>query len=104
MLVDPVNQPPEWRLNTAITYNSDGWYGSLGANYQDEAFWTDVLDSRFWGPTDSFTMVNLSLGYRFSETVGLSVSGQNIFDEELQQHVFGDIISRKWVGFLTLDF
>jgi outer membrane receptor protein involved in Fe transport len=103
MLVDPINQPPEWRVNTAGTYNSDSWFGSLVLNYQDEAFWTDILDSRFWGPTDSFTSVDFSLGYRFSDAVALSVSGQNITDEEIQQHVFGDIISRKWVGFLTLD-
>ena len=100
----PVNTPPEWRFNTAVTYNTDGWFGSFGLNYQDEAFWTDVLDSRFWGPTDSFTQFNAALGYRFSDNVSLAVNGQNIFDAEVQQHVFGDIISRKVTGVLHVNF
>ena len=103
-LVSAVNTPPEWRLNTALTYNTESWYGSLGLNYQDEAFWTDVLDSRFWGPTDSFAQVNVSLGYRFTENFSLAVNGQNIFDEDVQQHVFGDIISRKITGILHYTF
>ena len=103
-LVSAVNTPPEWRLNTALTFNSESWYGSLGLNYQDDAFWTDVLDSRFWGPTDSFAQVNTSIGYRFSENFSLAVNGQNIFDEDVQQHVFGDIISRKITGILHYTF
>ncbi len=98
----PVNIPPEWRVNMALTLNGESWFGSAGFNYQDEAFWTDVLDSRFWGPTDSFTQFNASLGYRFSDAVSLSVNGQNLTDERIQQHVFGDIISRKVTGVLRI--
>ncbi|MDX1644637.1 MAG: TonB-dependent receptor [Thermoanaerobaculia bacterium] len=103
-LIVPVNVPPEIRLNVGGAYNGERWFGNLNVNYQDEAFWTDILDSRFWGPTDSFTMVNAGLGYRFGESVSLSVTGQNIFDEDVQQHVFGDILSRKVVGILRIDF
>lgn len=103
-LIVPVNIPPEIRLNVGGAYNGERWFGNLNVNYQDEAFWTDILDSRFWGPTDSFTMVNAGLGYRFGESVSLSVTGQNIFDEDVQQHVFGDILSRKVVGILRIDF
>lgn len=103
-LIVPVNIPPEFRFNVGGAYNGERWFGNLSANYQDEAFWTDILDSRFWGPTDSFTMVNAALGYRFGESVSLSVNGQNIFDQEVQQHVFGDILSRKVVGILRIDF
>ena len=102
-LVVPVNIPPEWRFNAALTLNDERWFGSAGFNYQDEAFWTDVLDSRFWGPTDSFTQFNASLGYRFSDAVSLSVNGQNLTDERVQQHVFGDIISRKVTGVLSIS-
>jgi iron complex outermembrane receptor protein len=98
----PVNIPPEWRLNAGVALQAERWFGSLGLNYQDDAFWTDVLDSRFWGPTDSFTQFNASLGYRFTDHVSLAVNGQNITDERVQQHVFGDIISRKITGTLRL--
>jgi iron complex outermembrane receptor protein len=103
-LITPVNQPPEWRANLGFAYTGNRWFFNANANYQDEAFWTDVLDSRFWGPTDSFTAVNAGIGFHLSEKAMLSVTGQNIFDEEVQQHIFGDIISRKIVGQFTIDF
>ena len=100
----PAFQPPEYRVNLGFAYTGNRWFYSANANYQDEAFWTDILDSRFWGPTDSFTAVNAGIGVRLSEKMRLSVNGQNIFDEEVQQHVFGDIISRKIVGQIVINF
>ena len=75
------------------------------ANWVDAAFWTDVLDERFWGPTDSYTQVNLGLGVRFNEEKAtFSLTAQNVFDEEVLQHVFGDIIGRKVSGQLLFRF
>lgn len=100
-----VNQPPRHRLNLGLSYDADSWYLNSNYNYQDEAFWTDVLDSRFHGPTDSFGQVNVAFGFRFNDdrTV-LSITGSNIFDERVQQHVFGDIISRKVTAELRFTF
>ena len=91
-----INSPPENRANLGFAYNGGRYYFNVNANYQDEAFWTDVLDSRFWGPTDSFTMVNVGAGLRFNdEKVTVSVNAQNVFDEDVLQHVFGDLIEQK---------
>ncbi len=97
------NIPPENRFNFGLAYDTGRFYINGNLNYVDEAFWTDVLDERFFGPTEDFTQVNMSLGWRFNDgrtTVGLI--GSNIFDEEVQQHIFGDIISRKISGELRL--
>ena len=57
------------------------------------------------GTTDAFTMVNATIGLRlFDGRATLSIIGQNIFDEKLQQHLFGDIISRKVTGQLQFRF
>ncbi|MEO1088367.1 MAG: TonB-dependent receptor, partial [Acidobacteriota bacterium] len=99
------NIPPEHRVNVGLSYNGDRWFFDANANYVDEAFFTDVLDSRFWGTTDDYTMVNLSVGWRLmDEKVTLSILGSNIFDEDAQQHIFGDIISRKIVGQVRFEF
>ncbi|MEO1367955.1 MAG: TonB-dependent receptor, partial [Acidobacteriota bacterium] len=99
------NIPPEHRANVGLSYNGDRWFFDANANYVDEAFWTDVLDSRFWGTTDDYTIVNLSVGWRLmDEKVTLSILGNNIFDEDAQQHIFGDIISRKIVGQVRFEF
>ena len=102
---DAINKPPRHRFNFGISYDAGNWYINTNMNYQDEAFWTDVLDSRFHGPTDSFTQVNLGLGFRFNnDRMTLSITGSNIFDEEVQQHVFGDIIGRKVTAELRFQF
>ncbi len=97
--------PPENRFNFSIAYNGAKLFADLNVNYVDEAFWTDVLDSRFHGPTDEYTMVNLSLGTRLmDDKVTISLIGVNIFDEDVMQHVFGDVISRKVTGQLSFRF
>ncbi len=101
---DEVNQAPEHRLNAGLSYNGDKWYFDANFNYVDEAYWTDVLGSRFWGTTDSYTIVNLGVGYRINDNITVSLMGNNIFDEDAQQHIFGDIISRKISGQVRFTF
>ncbi len=103
-MVDEINQPPNSRANGGFAFNAERWYVNGNVNYQDDAFWTDVLNSSFWGPTDSFTTVNTSVGVRFGDTTTLSVSAYNLFDEDVQQHIFGDLISRRVVGQLLFRF
>lgn len=103
-LADAVNQPPTNRVNAGVAYDSKRWFANASANYQDDAFWTDVLSNFFWGPTDSFTMVNTTLGLRFNGGVTFSVTANNLFDEDVQQHVFGDRIERRISGQLKFRF
>ena len=104
-IVEAVNIPPEWRGNAGASYSGRLFFASGVVNYQAEAFWTDVLDSRFWGPTEAFTSVDVTGGvYLAGDLVTLSVSGHNIFDADVQQHIFGDIIGRKFIGRVILRF
>jgi iron complex outermembrane receptor protein len=102
---DALNTPPEHRFNAGFGYDGDRLFANGNVNWVDEAFWTDVLDERFWGPTDSYTQVNLGFGVRLNgDQTTISVTAQNIFDEEVLQHIFGDIISRKVSGQLLFRF
>jgi len=97
------NLPPEWRGNVGFAYDSGRFFFSANANYQDEAFWADVPFAT--GTTDSFTLVNAAIGVRLmDERVTLQVLGSNVTDEDAQQHVFGDIISRKVTGQIGFRF
>jgi outer membrane receptor protein involved in Fe transport len=100
------NLPPEWRANAGVGYDVGSWFWSANVNYQDEAFWGDVnLGPSTVGFTDAFTMVNAAIGVRLmEERLTLSVIGNNIFDEDVQQHFFGDIISRKITGQIAYRF
>ncbi|HSE42046.1 MAG TPA: TonB-dependent receptor [Acidobacteriota bacterium] len=97
--------PPNNRFNAGFAYNDPRFLGSVSLNYADSAFWTDVLDARFWGETDAYTMVNGSFGVKWLEgrlTTTLKVT--NIFNEEIQQHIFGDVLKRNITGEVRIDF
>ena len=97
------NRAPTWRANLGVSFDQGFFFVNANANYQDEAYWADVPLAV--GTTDAFTQVNLAVGFRFlDERMTLQVIGSNIFDEEIQQHYFGDIISRKVTGQLGFRF
>jgi len=68
-------------------------------NYSDKAFWSDVLTSQYHGFSDSYTMVNGSFGVRWANgRVTTLIRGTNLLNQEIQQHVFGDIIKASAVA------
>jgi hypothetical protein len=45
------------------------------------------------------------VGWRFrEEKLTVKLIGQNLFDERLQQHIFGDIIERRISGQVSIAF
>jgi iron complex outermembrane receptor protein len=98
-----VNRAPEWRANFGIGQDRNRFFWNATVNYQDEAYWADVLFAR--APTDSFTQLNASVGWRFrDDSVTFKLIGQNLLDERLQQHIFGDIIDRKVAAQVAFTF
>jgi iron complex outermembrane receptor protein len=100
-----LNQPPTNRVNVGANVNYDRFLGNFSVTYQDEAFWQDVLDARFHGTTDAHTLVNAGVGVRFAgDRLTTSVKIVNLTNEEIQQHVFGDVLKRQIVGELKVRF
>jgi len=99
-----VGTPPNHRFNVGWNGFSGPLYYSAAVNYVGEAYWTDVLDSRFYGTTDAYTTVDASLGYMFLDGVAeASLRATNLFDEPVLQHIYGDIIGRRIVLELSLS-
>jgi outer membrane receptor protein involved in Fe transport len=95
-MVFPLNAAPEHRFNGTLVWDVSTVFANAAVTYQDVAFWTDILDQRFWGQTDSFIATNLAAGVRLGDgNLVFSVNANNIFDERVQQHIFSDIIGRK---------
>jgi iron complex outermembrane receptor protein len=87
-----VTIPPKNRFNVGVNYNSRRFLGTLSVNYTDDAYWTDVLAPEFAGLTDAFTQVNASFGVKWAEgKVITSVKAVNLFNEEIRQHIYGDL-------------
>jgi outer membrane receptor protein involved in Fe transport len=61
-----------------------------------------VLTSEFHGFTDSYTMLNATIGWRFAEGRALvSLRGTNLTNEKILQHVYGDLLRRSIVAELS---
>jgi len=103
--VSELNLPSQHHFNVGAGYNGARWLGNVGVSYASSAFWQDVLDSRFHGPTEPYTITSATVGYKWrGERLVTSLKIANLFDEEILQHVFGDVTRRQIVGELRLGF
>ncbi len=90
-----INVAPANRVNTGVSWVGGRYFLNGAVTYQDEAIWRDVLDARYWGPTEAFLALNASGGIRVNERITITVTGTNLTDRNIQQHVFGDVIGRQ---------
>jgi outer membrane receptor protein involved in Fe transport len=100
-----LNLPSKHRFNAGVGYNGPRMLGNLGVSYASDAFWQDVLDSRYHGPTEAYTLVNATIGYKWrGDKLVTSLKITNLGNEEIQQHIFGDVTRRQIVGELRVSF
>ena len=84
--------------------NYDRFFGNVALIYSDSAFWQDVLDARYAGTTEAYTMINGGIGYRVSDRFTASIKAINLANDEVQQHVFGDVMKRQIMAELRVNF
>lgn len=100
-----VNLPPQNRFNAGLNFSEGRFLGNLSVSYVDDALWQDVLDARFTGPTEAYTQVNGAFGVKFAkEKVTATIKGINLTNQDIQSHVFGDILKRQIMGELRFIF
>jgi hypothetical protein len=103
--INDVNWPARNRFNAGFDFGYTRFLGNLTVNFTDEAYWQDVLDARFSGTTDSYTLVNAGFGVKWAgDRVVTSIKGTNLANQEVMQHVFGDVIKRSIVGEVRFTF
>jgi len=99
------NFPPNNHFNAGFDFSRSRYLGNVSVNYTDSAYWQDVLDARFAGPTDAYTLLNGAFGVRWmGDRVTTSIKVNNLTNQEVQQHVFGDIIKRQVIGEARFTF
>ena len=96
---------PTHRFNAGLSLNGSRLLGSLSVNYSSRAFWSDVLTPAYFGFSDAYTMVNGSIGVRWvGGKVTTTLKGTNLLNEDIMQHVFGDILKRSVTAEVRFDF
>src|SRR5204862_2355747 len=53
-----INLPSKHQFNAGLTWNASRVFGQVAVSHTSEAFWQDVLDSRYAGFTKPYTAVN----------------------------------------------
>ena len=99
-----LNLPPTNRINVGLGFNRSRYSGNVSVSYSDDAFWQDVLDARYSGTTEAYTLVNASFGVKWNDRFTTSIKAINLTDDDIQQHVFGDITKRQIIGELRVNF
>ena len=100
-----VNIPPKNRYNVGLNYSEGRYLGNIAVSFVDDAFFQDVLDARFHGPTKSYTQVNGAIGIRWADNkVTTTLKVINLTNEDIQSHVFGDVMKRQVIGELRFQF
>jgi iron complex outermembrane receptor protein len=103
--INDVNWPAKNRFNAGFDFSYERFLGNFSVNFTDSAYWQDVLDARFAGMTDSFTLVNGAFGVRWAGgRVVTSIKGTNLANQEVMQHIFGDVMKRQIVGEARFSF
>ena len=103
--INDVNWPPKNRVNAGFDFSYRRVLGNMTVNYTDEAYWQDVLDARYAGTTEAYTLVNAGFGVRWAGTrIVTSIKATNLTNEEVMQHVFGDVLRRQVVGEVRFTF
>jgi outer membrane receptor protein involved in Fe transport len=103
--ISELNFPPNHRFNIGGAFNYGMFLGNLSVSYASEAFWQDVLGAGFQGTTDAYTLVNAGVGVKwFGDRLTTTLKMMNIGNDDIQQHIFGDITKRQIVGELRVQF
>jgi hypothetical protein len=101
--INEVGLPSEHRFNAGVGYDGEVFFANASVNYASEALWVDVLNATYAGFTDGYTMLNGTLGVRLADgRVTLSLRGTNLANQQIQQHVFGDLLKRSVVAEVRL--
>lgn len=94
--LNEVGVAPASRLNAGLSWNGERAFSSLSLAHASRGFWNDVLNEPYFGYTRAYTLLDGAAGVRLmSDRVALSLRGTNLLDQEVQQHVYGDLLRRS---------
>jgi iron complex outermembrane receptor protein len=103
--ISELNLQPAHRFNAGANTARDRYFASLSASYVGSAFWQDVLDDRLHGRTRAYALVNGAFGVHSADRMmTIAIRATNLFNERVQQHVFGDFINRTVTGEVHFAF
>ena len=103
--INDINWPARHRFNIGGDFSYGRFLGNLHINHTSSAYWQDVLDVRFAGESEPYTLVNAGFGVRWAgDRVVTSIKATNLANQEVMQHIFADVMKRNVVGEVRISF
>jgi outer membrane receptor protein involved in Fe transport len=104
--ISVLNLPPRHRFNAGMSFDYKRYLGNVSVSYVGSAYWNDVINVTYSGPTKAYTVVNVSGGIRWGggEKYMAMLKVSNLANTPIQNHVFGDILKRQIAGELRIRF
>ena len=103
--INDINWPAKNRFNAGFDFSYSRFLGNMAVSYTGEAYWQDVLDQRYAGTTEAYTLINTGFGVRWAgDRIVTSVKITNLANQEVLQHIFGDVIRRQVAAEARLTF
>ena len=92
---------PEGKMNLGVAWNGPKISARLGYRWVDDFRWAAGV---FVGDVPSYSVVNLSASYQFTERLGFGLDVANATDDQHWETFGGDILGRRALGFLTIGW
>ena len=94
------------RLGAGLSWERGRGFGAVQVQHVSRTYWNDILPQLgFDGYTDAYTLVNASVGARWAKGRATTVlKATNLLNQEIRQHIFGDIQKVAVGGELRLTF
>jgi len=100
-----LNLPPRNRFNAGLSLDYKRYLGNVSVGYVGSAYWNDVINPIYSGPTKAYTMVNASGGVRWGGGKYITMlKVANLANTPVQNHVWGDILKRQITGEIRMRF
>jgi outer membrane receptor for ferrienterochelin and colicins len=92
---------PENKYNLGISYRGGSFDARIGYRWVEEFPWAAGI---FKGIVPEYDVVNLSAQYRLNNFVGFGVDVTNLLDDVHYEAFGGDLLERRALGFVTLNW
>jgi len=92
---------PEKKFNLGLAYRGAKFDAKVGYRWVDEFDWAAGV---FVGTIPQYEVVNVSANYRITPMFGVGADISNAFDDEHWEAFGGDLMSRRALGFVSINW
>ncbi len=92
---------PENKFSGGLGYTGERWDFNASLRWSDEFRWSV---GPFQGDVESYTSVDIGGNFRLNDHVSFGINVSNLFDEEHWQAFGGDLLGRRALGHVVLNW